>query len=159
MPYFADLYLYIRVKRPRGHPCKNQVKILLWYYVIVERNTANTPFQVDNLFTAYSRGRLWCPNTGYGPRYTDTGNNRTLTTEYCTLVFLWPAWYALHSCNSFVQYHNGPCKSPSCKFCAERIFPQNTHGKGWRAALHKLQVYPLGIPMAWCQPNNACKSV
>lgn len=41
-PHFADLYLYIRVKRPRGCACKNQVKILLWYYVIVESDTDKT---------------------------------------------------------------------------------------------------------------------
>lgn len=47
IPHLADSYLYMHAKRPCGYACKKQVKILLCYYVIVERNTANTPFQVD----------------------------------------------------------------------------------------------------------------
>lgn len=37
----------MHAKRHCGYACKKQVKILLCYYMIVERNTANTPFQVD----------------------------------------------------------------------------------------------------------------
>lgn len=121
-PHFADLYLYIRIKRPRGHPCKNQVKILLWYYVIVESDTDNSPLasrhthNQHSLFTAYSRGRPWCPNTGYGPRCTDTSRKQShLDNRILHTVFSLARVVYAHLHSSFAKHHNSPCKRLSCK--------------------------------------------
>lgn len=113
IPHLADSYLYMHAKRPCGCACKkktgqNSTVLLCDCRKRHGQNpVASRHIQIFNTLClprihGGALGALTL-DTAHGIQI-QAGNNGTLITEYCTLSFLWPAWYALirvaHSLNT-----------------------------------------------------------